>query len=190
MRILVFGGSFNPVHLGHLILAEELREEFSYDLVLFVPSARPPHKAIASEPGPEERLRMIELAIEGNPAFAVDPCELARPGLSYTIDTLGQVLDLPGIEGKPGLVLGDDLVAGFSGWRDPEGISRIADIIVARRDGSHVDLAYPHRRASNRLIPLSSSEVRERLASGRSVRYLLPESVRRHIEERRLYGAS
>lgn len=192
MRILLFGGTFNPVHWGHLILAEELREEFGYDLVLFVPSARPPHKEVASEPGPEARLAMLSLALEDNPRFAVDDCELSRPGLSYTIDTLRHIAGRAGLEGKPGLVMGDDLVPGFPSWHEPAAIAAESDIVIARRDPAGEgwpQLAYPHLRASNRLIPLSSSEIRARVASGRSIRYLVPEAVRLYIEEGGLYDA-
>lgn len=184
MRILLFGGTFNPVHWGHLVLAEELREEFGYDLVLFVPSARPPHKEVASDPGAEARLAMLTLALADNPRFAVDDCELSRPGLSYTIDTLRHLAGRAGLEGKPGLVIGDDLVPGFPSWHEPAAIAAESDIIVARRDpavGRCPDLGFPHRMASNRLIPLSSSEIRSRVASGRSIRYLVPEAVRLYI---------
>lgn len=192
MRILLFGGTFNPVHWGHLVLAEELREEFGYDLVLFVPSARPPHKEVASDPGPEARLAMLSLALADNPRFAVDDCELSRPGLSYTIDTLRHVAKRRDLEGRPGLVLGDDLVPGFPSWHEPGAIAAESDIIVARRDpagGAWPQLGFPHRRASNRLIPLSSSEVRARVALGRSIRYLVPEAVRLYIEKGGFYDA-
>ena len=192
MRILLFGGTFNPVHWGHLVLAEELREEFGYDLVLFVPSARPPHKEVASDPGPEARRAMLSLALADNPRFAVDDCELSRPGLSYTIDTLRHIAARSDLEGKPGLVIGDDLVPGFPSWHEPAAIAAESDIIVARRDPAAErcpELCFPHRKASNRLIPLSSSEVRTRVASGRSIRYLVPEAVRLYIEEGGLYDA-
>lgn len=190
MRLLLLGGSFNPVHWGHLVLAEELREEFSYDLVLLVPAARPPHKELPSGgASPEERLEMLALAVAGNPGLAVDDCELKRPGASYTIDTIRGLPSRYPLEGRPGLALGDDLAPGFKDWREPEALAREAEIIVARRGGGPFDLPYEHRRASNRLIPLSSSELRERAAKGRSLRYLLPEAVRDYVYAKGLYGA-
>lgn len=200
MRLLLLGGTFNPVHIGHLILAEEVREEFGYDLVLLVPSARPPHKAVDVDPGPAERLAMLRLAIASNPSLAVDDCELARPGLSYTVDTLRGLSGRYAFDGRPGLIIGDDLAPGFPSWREPEAIVGLADIIVARRGGvsrvpgaagatgSEGSLPWPCARANNRLIPISSSEIRERLASGLSVRYLLPDSVLEHIRSKGLYG--
>lgn len=189
MRILLFGGTFNPVHWGHLVLAEELREEFSYDLVLFVPSARPPHKQVSvSDPGPEERLAMLRLAVSGNPGLAVDDCELHREGPSYTVDTLKYFLSHYEVEGRPGLVIGDDLAPGFASWREPETIASMADIIIARRGGEGTAFPYRHLNARNRLIPISSSEIRERLMSGLSVRYLVPEAVLDYIRKGGLYG--
>ncbi len=189
MRILLVGGTFNPVHWGHLLLAEELREEFDYDLALFVPAARPPHKVTEADPGPEARLAMLRLAISGNPRLAIDACELERSGASYTIDTVRGLYARYELADKPGLAIGDDLVAGFSSWREAGALAREADLIVARRTGQPFDFPYPHRRASNRLIPLSSTEVRERIAAGRSVHYLVPDAVLAYIEEHGLYGA-
>lgn len=189
MRLLLFGGTFNPIHLGHLLAAEELRDEFGYDLVLFVPAACPPHKTIAEDPGAEARLAMLELGVKDNPAFRVDSCELSRSGLSYTIDTLLGLPDRYDIEGKPGLIIGDDLAPGFASWRSPDLIAQTADIIIARRGGSDFHFPFAHTRASNRLMPISSSEIRGRIAEGRSVRYLLPDPVLEYIQEKRLYEA-
>lgn len=187
MRLLLLGGTFNPVHIGHLILAEEVRCEFGYDLALLVPSARPPHKAVEGEPGPEERLAMLRLAIAGNPSLAVDDCELSRFGPSYTIDTIRGLGVRYAFEGKPGLVIGDDLAPGFSSWKDPSPLATEADLIVARRTGACFELGYPHRLATNRLIPVSSSEIRQRLARGLSIRYLVPETVFAYIQAKGLY---
>ncbi len=189
MRLLVFGGTFNPIHLGHLILAEELKAEFGYDLVLFVPSARPPHKELREDPGAPARLSMLRLAIQDNPGFAVDNCELSRSGPSYTIDTLRGLSSRHVFEGKPGLVLGDDLAAGFPSWKEPCAIASESDLILARRGEERVVLDFRHKKASNRLIPLSSSEIRGLIHRGRSVRYLVPDPVVEYICERGFYGA-
>jgi len=190
MRIVMLGGSFNPVHVGHLVMAEEVRSQFSYDLALLVPSFRPPHKNLVDDPGPEHRLAMLALAVEGDPTFAVDDCEMRRGGLSYTVDTLREVVARYRPEGKPGLILGDDLAAGFASWRDPEGILAVADLILARRAGAErAELPYPHLRADNALVQVSSSGVRERIASGRAFRRLLDPRVYDYIVRNSLYGA-
>jgi nicotinate-nucleotide adenylyltransferase len=191
MRIILLGGSFNPVHVGHLIMAEEARSQFGYDIALLVPSLRPPHKELVDDPGPEHRLAMLRLAVEGDPSFAVDDCELRREGLSYTIDTLKHVISRYRPEGKPGLLLGDDLAAGFSVWRDPEGILAAADIVRARRAGAPpADFPYPHLRADNTIVAVSSSLVRARIASGRAFRRLVDPRVYDYIARNGLYGAS
>ena len=189
MRILIFGGSFNPVHWGHLVLAEELREEFGWDRVLFVPASRSPFKGGRDDPGGDHRLAMLELACAGNSGFIVDTRELKRGGDSWTIDTVRSVIREYELADRPGLVLGDDLVRDFSEWKESAALMNEARIIVARRStemGCQTSFGEP---ASNRLIPISSSEIRERLATGRSVRYLIPERVHDYILQKGLYGS-
>ena len=189
MRILVLGGSFNPVHIGHLAMAEELRSEFGYDLTLFIPSLKPPHKSFVEDPGPERRLEMLRLAIGEDESMAVDECEIERGGTSYTIDTLAQLHERYDIEGKPGLVLGDDLIPGFPSWLRPAELASKADIICAHRSTSEdLELPFPHRYAHNSLVQVSSTMIRERVARGGPFRRLLHPDVFRFIVEKGLYG--
>lgn len=189
MKLLVLGGSFNPVHIGHLVMAEELRWEFGYDLVLIVPSLRPPHKSLTEEPGGARRLEMLRLAIDSDDRFAVDGCEIERGGISYTIDTLENLRSRYPLEGKPGLVIGDDLIPGFPSWRKPGALAEVADIVCAHRSSAEeLPLAFPHRYAHNSLIQISSSMVRERIAAGEPFRRLLAPSVFGYILENGLYG--
>ncbi|TFG84498.1 MAG: nicotinate (nicotinamide) nucleotide adenylyltransferase [Spirochaetales bacterium] len=190
MKLLVLGGSFNPVHIGHLILAEEVAVQFGYDRVLLVPAFAPPHKALVEDPGPEERLAMLSLAVAKDPLFAIDDSEIRRGGPSYTIDTLAKIACDSALEGKPALVIGDDLADGFSSWRRPEEILRLADLIVARRSGKPFQLEYPYRLAGNLLIPISSTMVRDRVRMGGAWKWLVPEAVAHHIEKHGLYGLS
>ena len=183
----MLGGTFNPPHIGHLMLAEELAAEFGYDRVVLVPSFIPPHKANADDPGPSVRLGMVEAAVEGDPAIIVNACEIERGGLSYTVDTLDRIVEEYSPEGKPGLAIGDDLVAGFGAWRNPSAICERADLIVARRSGEPFDMAYPYRAAHNMLLPISSTDIRARIASGRPWRRLVPAAVYRYIDERGIY---
>ncbi len=189
MRLLVLGGSFNPVHVGHLVMAEELRAEFGYDSVLLVPSLDPPHKALRDDPGAEHRLAMLRIAAEGEPSLRVDDCEIRRGGTSYTVDTLADIASRYPIEGRPGLVIGDDLIPGFPAWREPEAIAAAADLICAHRSSfEELPLGFPHRYAKNSLVAISSSMVRERIAAGRPFRRLLDRGVFEYIVERGLYG--
>ncbi len=190
MRIAVFGGSFDPVHVGHLALADAVRAELCYDTVLFVPANESPHKVGISVVTPNDRLAMLTLAVAGNPAFSVDDCELARGGVSYTVETLRALTkkNADSIDGKLGFVIGEDLVDGFSTWRDVPGILEIADLIVARRPGGSArPFPHPHARLENELVSVSSSAIRAAIESGKSWRYLVPESVYRYIVSHRLY---
>lgn len=188
MRILVFGGSFNPVHLGHLVMAEEVREEFGFDRVLFVPAARSPFKDGSEDPGPGHRLAMLRLALEGNPAFALDDRELSREGASFTIDTIRSLVAEGAIDPRPGLLVGEDIVEGLPRWREIEALRVETEIIVGRR-GGEAGPPGAYRLASNRAIALSSREVRALVAAGRSIRYLVPEPVREYILGEGLYGS-
>jgi len=189
LRLLVLGGSFNPVHIGHLLMAEEVRAEFGYDLALLVPSFRPPHKGLRDDPGAGHRMEMLRLAVEDDGAFAIDGCEIERGGTSYTIDTIEYVRTRYALEGKPGLIVGDDLVPGFPSWRMPDELAGAADIICAHRStAEELPMPYPHRYARNTLVQVSSSAVRARIASGGAFRRLLPPSVYRYIVANGLYG--
>lgn len=191
MRYLVLGGTYNPIHVGHLILAEELAVEFGYDRVILVPSFQPPHKSLSDDPGPEARMTMIHLAVASDPLFIVESCELDRGGVSYTIDTLKFLLLNYAMTGRPGLIIGDDLASGFAGWRDPAGIIAQADLILARRSGCMPEnFGFPCRIASNLLIPVSSTLVRQRVTRAGAWRHLVPEGVARYIQDKRLYGFS
>jgi nicotinate-nucleotide adenylyltransferase len=189
VRLLVLGGSFNPVHVGHLVMADEARVQFGYDLVVLVPSFRPPHKDIAADPGPERRLVMLRLAVEGDRNMAVDDCELLRGGVSYTIETIRDITSRYRPDGKPGLLIGDDLMPGFPSWHEPDAISSEADLICTHRlSAERLPFPYPHRYADNRPVPVSSSLVRDLIASGGAFRYLVPAAVRDYIVENGLYG--
>ncbi len=187
MKAVVLGGSFNPVHYGHLFIAEEARTAFGYDAVILVPANRPVHKS-APETEPSHRLAMLDLAVRGIPTFIIDDCEILRGGPSYSIETIGELLVRRGISGKPGFLIGDDLLAGFPGWKEADRLARETDLIIARREGDgELPFKYPHRSAMNALMPVSSSEIRTRIREGRNVRFLLPDPVIDYIKAKGLY---
>jgi nicotinate-nucleotide adenylyltransferase len=202
----IFGGTFNPIHYGHLRLAEDVREEFSLGSVIFIPSRVPPHKEIKPGIGPAERLAMLERAIRGNPSFRCDDVEIRREGVSYTIDTVEYVYGAFAFAGKPFFIVGSDLLADLDTWKE---IGRLLDritFIVLLRGGVSADealsLARPIERflgkgetvgdhflfSSGRKIDITSSEIREKVAGGKSIRYLVPDGVLSYIEEHGLYG--
>jgi len=197
MRVALFGGSFNPVHVGHLALAEEAREACRLDRVVFMPAARPPHKPEAGLAPGRDRMALVQRAIAGNPAFEASDLELLRPGPSYTVETLAALKAALPRHGKLFLILGQDSVLDLPGWREPARILSLAGLIVATRPG--FPTAIP--RAVRRLLPrgspplrapvrvdVSGTAIRSRLEAGRSVRYLVPDAVLREIRRRGLYG--
>lgn len=185
MKLGVFGGTFNPIHWGHLVLAETARETLGLDRVLFVPAQQPPHKRGATlAPGPQ-RLAMVRLAIRDHPAFAASEIELERDGVSYTLDTVQTIHDrLP--EAALFLLIGQDMLrVPWKGW---QALKRLCTIVVAPRAGTR-----PARRQAKvrwlemPRIDVASSEIRARAAAGRSIRYLVPPPVERYVRQHHLY---
>ena len=186
-RVALLGGSFDPVHLGHLHVAEVVLATGAYDQVLFVPAHLPSHKP-RTLAAPDHRLTMLRLAISRRPGLAVSDIELRRGGVSYTVDTVRQ-LQHDGMLGmRPGLVVGDDLGAELDTWREAEALFGMVELLVARRTRQQAPLAFPHRRLANHPLPLSSSELRRRVRAGQVIRALVPDSVDAYIREHGLYG--
>ena len=185
-RVGLFGGTFDPIHLGHLILAEAALEELALDRIIFLPAALSPHKTDhPPAASAAERLRMIELAIEEEPRFSVDDREMHREDPSYTIDTVRSLLgDYPGVRFL--YLIGADNVRNLKSWHGIAELKNLVDFAVLDRavEGKCNTSEFPvvHRR-----MDLSSTEIRERLAKGLSVRYLLPSTVHHHIMTHRLY---
>jgi nicotinate-nucleotide adenylyltransferase len=193
----VLGSAFNPPHLGHLALAQEALWQLGLDEVILVPTGTAPHKRIADDPGREQRLAMTRLAAADDSRFSVSTSEVEREGPSYTYETLEQ-LAKERVDRELVFVMGADAAVGLESWREPQRVTELARLAVARRAGiSDADVAAVLRsldaegRATMLEMPqfgVSSSSVRERAAAGRPLRYLVPESVARFIEEKGIYG--
>jgi nicotinate-nucleotide adenylyltransferase len=193
----VLGSAFNPPHLGHLALAQEALWQLGLDEVILVPTGTAPHKRIADDPGREQRLAMTRLAAADDSRFSVSTSEVEREGPSYTYETLEQLARERG-DRELVFVMGADAAVGLESWREPRRVTELARLAVARRAGiSDADVAAVLRsldaegRATMLEMPqfgVSSSSVRERAAAGRPLRYLVPESVARFIEEKGIYG--
>lgn len=186
MRIGIFGGTFNPIHFGHLLLAESARERYALDRVVFIPTHQPPHKHTRDLLPGSVRFKLIELAIRDHPSFVVSDVELERQGLSYSIDTVRILKDqLP--QAKLFLLIGEDMLA--VRWVQWNEIKKLCNVVVAhraglkrtRRDRSLQWLAMPQ-------VEISSSDIRSRIKNGRSIRYLLPSTVEHYICANRLYA--
>jgi nicotinate-nucleotide adenylyltransferase len=193
MRLAILGGSFNPMHLEHLFLADTVLSALRYDRVVFVPACKSPFKLAAAgmEDSARDRLEMIAASIVGDPRLTVDPCEIRRGGISYTVDTVADIIRRYAPDGKPGLIIGDDLTTDFPQWHRSEEILAMADIIIARRTHADADPAavpYPCTQITNDVMEVSSAMIREKIAAGGAWRYLVPHAVRSIIEEREMYG--
>ena len=187
-RVALLGGSFDPVHLGHLHIAEVVLATGCYDQVLFVPAHLPAHKPGALLAAAAHRLTMLRLATARHSGFAVSDVELRRGGVSYTVDTVRQLQVEGTLGARPGLVVGDDLGAELDTWRAAETLFGMVDLLVARRTEQPVPLAFPHRRLANHPLPLSSSELRQRVRAGQVIRALVPDAVAAYIRQHGLYG--
>ena len=197
MRIGLMGGTFDPIHIGHLILAEQARERFALERVLFVTAGCPPHKLGEPVTDVAHRLEMTRLAVADNEHFECSTIEIERPGPSYTVDTIKQVLELHGPGAEVYLLIGADEGRELMTWREPYEIARLARIVIANRPdlpASEAIAALPEDFAA-RITPLempgvdiSSTDLRERARSGRSIRYLVPKAVEEYIWAKGLYG--
>ena len=188
MRIAIFGGSFNPVHFGHLFLAEEVRMSMEYDRIFFVPVNIPSHKIGSTLAPAEHRVAMVRRAVDQYREFVVDECEIRRGGVSFTVDTVRELMQSIPLRTRPGLVIGDDLVSEYHTWKAAADLAEMVDLIVARRTATeHSQFTYPHVYLDNLLFPISSSEIRSRLQTGRAVRFLLPDTVLDYIREHGIY---
>jgi nicotinate-nucleotide adenylyltransferase len=190
VRTGVFGGTFDPPHVGHLLLAADARDALKLDRLIFVPAGAQPFKidtpAVAS---PRDRLEMVRLAVADDANYTVDDAEIDRKGLSYTVDTL-EHLSEKYAGGRLFLLLGEDAVASFDQWRAPDRIRELANIAVMRRgrpDGANRALAPGVLEVSARRVDVSSTEIRARLRAGKSIKGFVPESVERFIDARGLY---
>ncbi|MGD8237656.1 MAG: nicotinate-nucleotide adenylyltransferase [Armatimonadota bacterium] len=192
----ILGGTFDPIHYGHLVAAEQTRHAFGLDSILFIPCGQPYHRPKAPVAGAEDRYEMARLAISGNPFFEVTRIEIDRPGPSYTVDTVAS-LKAARPECALRVILGTDAVEELANWAEPERLLQECRVVVVSRPGTSwedVDRALPAGYAEqvDRLeIPglhISSTELRARAAAGRPLRYLVPDAVAAHIRERGLYG--
>lgn len=183
LRLGLYGGSFDPIHHGHLILARQALEDLSLDRVIFIPAAESPFKPNSTNASAEDRITMVRLAIEGEAAFSYDPLEVEREAPSYTIDTARTYRARHPNETLFFLV-GEDHVAALPTWNEFEALDRLVQFAILSRSDQPPELKYPvvHRR-----FDLSSTEIRNRVANDLSISYLVPQCVLHYIQERKLY---
>jgi len=198
MRLGVMGGTFDPIHFGHLFIAETARVTLSLERVLFIPNSVPPHKSRPDLTPGDVRLALVEAAIAPNPGFASSRLELERPGPSYTVDTL-RALASANPHAELFLITGTDTVADFHTWRAPDQILALATVVGAPRPGFPADSVgaalAPHVRPRVRFLDapalaIASRDIRDRVRRGLPIRYLTPDPVAEQIARRGLYRAA
>ena len=222
MKIALLGGSFNPLHIGHAMLAETVIKDMGYDRVLFVPTCNPPHKQMNTSLSAEKRFEMVKAfcdssLIDGKQYFFAEDCEIKRGGISYTSDTLEYITEkyAQELDGtKPAFIMGQEVASQFYKWRNPEKVASLADLLIAHRhpdnngietklfankpsgnytedysDESYLEhFPYAYKVIENPVLPVSSTEIRARIATGRAWRYLVPEAIFGYIVENNLYS--
>ncbi|SRR5450759_292082 len=196
------GGTFDPIHIGHLVTAEEARCQFELDKVIFIPSARPPHKTDSPHSPASDRLRMVELAISRNPFLEVSDMELGREGLSYTVDTLRELHRIHGLGAELFFITGADAILEILTWKDPAELLAEAKFIAATRPGFPLETlreALPERNSGGEIalesvysmeipaLAISSTDIRARATEGRPFRYLVRDAVWEYIKAKGLY---
>ena len=182
-KIGIFGGTFDPIHHGHLILAREAREAMGFDMVILVPAAASPHKLNQKLTAPEVRWEMLCAALEHEPGLGCDAMELQRPPPSYAIDT-AEAFRLRDPTAEFFYLIGDDNLGRLSTWHRFIELSRIVAFVVLDRGGTKTEHPYPTIR---RHLDISATNIRNRVATGRSIRYLVPSAVNKIIRDRQLY---
>lgn len=215
MKIAILGGSFNPVHTGHLALADDVCTTLGYDKILFVPTATPPHKALREDVPAVDRLRMVKAACSLDPRFEAEGCEIERGGVSYTCDTIDFIVQKykSCLDSKLGLIMGEDLLPDFHLWNKAEYIAQTCTLIVARRPYKQESALFANQSKGdygktncldfditkeplfseavaieNPLLTISSTDIRERISCGKSFKYLVPLPVFKYIIDGKLYG--
>lgn len=187
MKIGILGGTFNPVHIGHLILADEVREKLELDKIIFIPTSLPPHKDNLDIARAPDRLQMLKGAVKGNKFFSVSDIEIKRQGRSYTIDTLKELKN-KFIHDELYFIIGSDLLKYLNEWKDLNEINKMVKFVVATRPGYPLEQIPSYiQRLAIRAVDVSGFEVRRCIKENKSFRYLVPDKVFDYINKRKLY---
>lgn len=198
MKLAILGGSFNPIHIGHLALANSVKDELGYDKIALVPAYISPFKknltGSSNWASADDRLKMLELATRNCKHIYCEPYELYKQGISYTIDTINFLYykfssqGINKLEGKIGLIIGDDLTLSFPLWHNADKILKKTEIIVGQRDSSKEQtLPFPHYELKNTILPISSTQIRNAIKEGKEFKQFLPPEVFEYIKTNSLY---
>lgn len=187
-KIAIYGGSFNPIHIGHLITGLKVIENLGYDKILFIPLNIPSHKNVTCSINSKHRLKMVKLAINGINEFIYSDIEIKRGGLSYTIDTVKQLIKEYKYDKKFGVIFGDDLLDGLNSWKDIDELNEISQLICLFRNQDKItESRYNIKWVNNMIINVSSTMIRERVKKGLKINFFVTERVNDYIIKKQLY---
>ncbi len=186
-KVGVLGGTFNPPHLGHLIIADQVRDQLDLDKILFLPTAEPPHSSTEKKTiSSDIRVELLDLAINDNPNFEMELFEVQKGGKNYTYDTMKALVDLyPAVDFY--FIVGADMIEDLPTWYEIDKLVELVQFVGVNRPGYTVDTDYPLIMVDVPLVDISSSEIRKKVAMGCSIHYLIPKAVREFIEQEGLY---
>ena len=189
-KVGIFGGTFDPIHLGHLITAQSVREIRNLEKIIFIPAFISPHKSDVKTTSAEDRSNMIKLAIDGIPFFDYSDIEIKKGGVSYTIDTLKELIK---IYNEVEIIIGYDNIFSFHTWKEPDEIMKLAKIVVLKRKSSHppqFEDKYYHQAVfvQTRGIEISATDIRERVKNEMPINFLVPPAVMEYIYTHKLYA--
>ena len=193
MSICLFGGTFDPPHIGHLVIADSIMSSIDLEQLIFIPASVPPHKAFRSYSPASMRVEMLQIALQGTPAFEISTIELDRRGISYSVDTIKEISQEMNLcKEEIYFLIGSDSLAEFHTWKNPMEILSLANVIVAPRSSYTREMAQSEYLQhvsflDSPRLDISSSTIRQRVREGKSIRYLVPSGVLKYIQENRLY---
>ncbi|TCN24634.1 nicotinate-nucleotide adenylyltransferase [Mesobacillus foraminis] len=187
-KVGILGGTFNPPHIGHLIIANEVLSALSLDSIWFMPNQEPPHKRKEGDVTNEQRVEMLELAIKGHPCFRVESIELERSGPSYTYDTMKLLTERHG-DKEFYFIIGADMIEYLPKWHKVDELQNLLTFVGVNRPAYSSETKYDILYVESPMMELSSSLIRKRIGDNQTIRYLIPDSVRLYIEENQLYGS-
>lgn len=189
-RVGLFGGTFDPVHIGHLLMARTAMEQMHLEKVIFIPSCVPPHKKTTPLFSATDRMKMVRRAIRGVPEFELSDFEIVKGGKSYSVDTVRHFQEcFP--EAILYFILGGDALKTLDSWRDIEVLNQMCSFVSVNRPGyPRGDIKFKYHAVTMNGIEMSSTEIRKRILSGKSIQFLVPDNVLKYIVERKLYGTS
>jgi nicotinate-nucleotide adenylyltransferase len=188
-KVAIYGGSFNPIHIGHLLTGFTVIENLGYDYIMYIPDNIPSHKDFQDAVNCIHRLKMVKLAIKGINNFLCSDLEIKRGGISYTIDTIKELKNKYNYSDKFGIIIGDDLLSSLNNWKEIDLLNEISDIIcLYRNNNKEIKTKYNIKLVKNRIIQVSSTEIRTRINNGLNIDFMVPNNIKKYIKNHKLYG--